>query len=230
MSDPTFSRTATSVAGAQSSRRGLLGRAVWTGLATVPVVSLLNRQAVASPYPQESLDTSSREAFTDIRGHENDHVARLVKELGKSARPKPTFKGITTTSFNQFVTMSRIFETTGVGAYLGAVPAVNSTAYLSLAGSIAEVEARHSGFLNVFSGYDNSTQADGKPSSFEKPLTPAQVVTAVSPYIASLNGGPAVTYSSTPSASNDVAIVNFALALEYLEAEFYNINVPKYFK
>ena len=28
---------------------------------------------------------------------------------------------------------------------------------------------------------------------------------------------------------NDIAILNFALALELLELDFYNINVPKFF-
>ncbi|HEX8324644.1 MAG TPA: ferritin-like domain-containing protein [Tepidisphaeraceae bacterium] len=205
------------------SRRSLLGKAVVTGLATVPVVGLLTSSSEAAP--QQTLDASAREAFMDIRTHENDHVAFLKGALGSAARPKPTFKNLSTTSFNQFVTLSQAFENVGVGAYLAAAPAIKSKDILAAAASIALIEARHAGFLNVFKGSDNTLQAKtGKASAFEKPLTIQEVVSAVSPYLVSLNGGPAATFT----AGNDVSILNFALLLEYFEAEYYNINVPKY--
>ena len=169
--------------------------------------------------------------FDSIRTHENDHVDFLVSALGADARPMPTFVNLKQKNIIDFVTVSQALENTGVGAYLGAVPAIKSKAYLAAAGTIALIEARHAGYLNVLvedpiTGNILDLTSD---NSFETPLTPDQVAAGAGAFVSSLNGGPPLTYSATPSADNDIAILNFALALEYLEAAFYNINVPKFF-
>ena len=119
-------------------------------------------------------------------------------------------------------------KTRGVGAYLGAAPIIHNPDYLAAAGSILTIEARHAGYIDVLLDELMTTNVYSDAQSFEMPLTQAQVVDLAGPFITSLNGGPPLSFSTTPSAANDVAILNFALALEYLEAAFYNINVPAF--
>jgi len=169
--------------------------------------------------------------FDSIRQHENDHVDFLVNALGSDARPMPTFQNLKQKNIIDFVMVSQALENTGVGAYLGAAPAIKDRDYLAAAGTIAFIEARHAGYLNVLvedpiTGSIIDLTSD---NSFETPLTPDQVAGYAGPFVADLNGGPPLTYSETRSDDNDIAILNFALALEYLESEFYNINVPKFF-
>ena len=163
-----------------------------------------------------------------VQRHENAHVTFLKTALGSAARPKPTFKNLLQPNFTAFLNTSRALENTGVGAYLGAAPAILSRSYLAAAGSIALIEARHAGYFNSLQSRPMTENLFGQELDFERAFTVSEVVTSASPFIASLNGGPALTFSSTPSAANDIAILNFALALEYLEADYYNINVPLY--
>ncbi len=163
-----------------------------------------------------------------VRRHENAHVTFLVAALGASARPKPTFRNLKQPNLTAFLNVSRALENTGVGAYLGAAPAILSRAYLAAAGSIALIEARHAGYFNSLQSRPMTENVFGQELDFERALTVQEVVSQASPFISTLNGGPALTFSQTRSSSNDIAILNFALALEYLEAEFYNINVPIY--
>ncbi len=171
--------------------------------------------------------------FQDIQRHENDHVRFLVDALGAAARPKPTFQGLVQSNFRAFFKVSQDLENTGVGAYLGAAPAIFSPQILAAAGSIALIEGRHAGWLNTLVNARLTENVFGEEQSFERALTPAEVRALAGPFIASLNGGPPVDYDPDPlnaSPANDIAILNFALALEYLEAEFYNLNVPLFAK
>jgi hypothetical protein len=173
--------------------------------------------------------TSTAAQFRGIQRHENAHVQFLVQVLGSSARPKPRFRRLLQRHRNAFLAMSQALENTGVGAYLGAAPVIFSRAYLAAAGSIALIEGRHAGYLNDLLGSLTTTNVFGQQQDFERALTITEVTRLAGPFIADLNGGPPLTFSPTPSAANDIAILNFALALEYLEAEFYNLNVPRFF-
>jgi hypothetical protein len=226
---------------ADTSRRSFLTATAGLGVATLVGIGQNSATNAADIVKSQSLldpatiamnqlafagcNSEFRSAFRSILLHENEHVVFLAQALGHAARPKPTFQGLKQTNVKNFILLARAFENTGAGAYLNAAPAIQDQGYLAAAGSIALVEARHAGFINV---------ATNNPitllnANFEVPIAPADVAKAVGPYVKSLNGGPPLTYSSVRSPSNDIAILNFALALEYLEAEFYNINVPIFY-
>lgn len=159
-------------------------------------------------------------AFTEIMTEENQHVQFLQGILKSAARPKPTFQKLQQTGVQAFATLAQTLENVGVGAYLMAAPLLTNRDTLASAGSILTIEARHAGFINAL--LQKPISANG---AFDKPMTQSAIVSTITPYITSLNGGanPAKTLK------NDEDILNFALLLEYLEAEFYSTNVNKLF-
>ena len=170
------------------------------------------------------LSNGQKKIFRSIQAHENAHVEYLVAALGAKARPKPTFKDLRQKNLKDFARVAQALENTGVGAYLGAAPFITNKDILKAAGSILTIEARHAGAVNALLIAPVSVG----DASFERPLGPLQVVAAAGGFVASLNGGWALSYSDQLSELNDLKILNFALALEYLEAEFYNVNTRFY--
>jgi Ferritin-like domain len=204
----------------KASRRAFLLRSAAGAALVAPAASLILAQT-ASAATLSGHGLSAYDAFHEIRKDEDNHVSFLKQALGSYARPKPKFKNLRQSSTHAFIQLSQVFENVGVGAYLMAAPAISSKGYLAAAGSILTIEARHAGYLNSLLGMPLSTNG-----SFDKPISQSEIVKDVMPFIASLNGG------SDPSKplNNDTDILNFALLLEYLEATFYDINVPKFYK
>ncbi|HZO71230.1 MAG TPA: ferritin-like domain-containing protein [Ktedonobacteraceae bacterium] len=199
------------------SRRTFLSASLISAV-VVPANLLVVNTAQAAQRTAVAL--SPQQAFREIRDDEDAHVSFLKTALGSAARPMPSFKGLQQQNVDAFINLSQTFENVGVGAYLMAAPAISSKSTLAAAGSILTVEARHAGYLNGLRG------APLVPTgAFDKPIPQAQIVKDVMPFIASLNGGP----DPTKPLRNDTDILNFALLLEYLEASFYNANVPKFY-
>ncbi len=209
-------------------RGGFAAAAVATGAAMVPgQANAANADTLPNLYPNWNALL-----FQAIQADEIQHVEGIkgiITQLGGTPRPSPIFKNLLQPTLVAFGTVSKALENTGCGAYLGAVPVILQPSILAAAGSIAFIEARHAGYLNVLFNLDTTTNLFGQPTEYERAFTIQEVVDSASPFIAGLNGGPPLTFSMTKSRVNDIAILNFALALEYLERDFYNLNVPKYY-
>ena len=111
---------------------------------------------------------------------EQQHVEALtatIKKLGGKpvAEPKFDFPYNNTAGF---LKLAQTFEDTGVSAYNGAGPMIKSKEVLGAAGSIVQVEARHSAAIRL------QNKEEPAPDAFDPSLEEAQVLKAVEPFIA----------------------------------------------
>jgi hypothetical protein len=94
-------------------------------------------------------NTKLQEVAEEIAKDELEHVTLLRSALGTYAVAKPAINlnalGLGFNGADDFLTLSRAFEDTGVSAYGGAATYISSPAYLQVAAQILAVEAYHSG-------------------------------------------------------------------------------------
>jgi hypothetical protein len=130
-----------------------------------------------------NLSGEAKQLATTIADDEVQHVDALtkaVKSLGgkPAAVPKVDF-GNAFANQKSFLKLAQTFEDTGVSAYNGAAPMIESKEVLTSAGSIVQVEARHAAAIRTLNG---NPPTDG---GFDKALTMQQVLKAVKPFVKS---------------------------------------------
>ena len=112
---------------------------------------------------------------------EADHVTALhalALKLGGPAAAKPKGK-FPVKSAAGVATLAATVENLGAAAYLGQAPLIQSPEVLAAALSIHSIEARHAATLNLL------TKRNPTPNgAFAKPATMAEVLKAVTPFIA----------------------------------------------
>ena len=111
---------------------------------------------------------------------EADHVNALKTVAGQlgTAAAEPTGKFPIHTAA-QVTALAASVENLGASAYLGQAPHIKSKEILAAALSIHSIEARHAATLNLL--LKKSPTPDG---AFAKPMSMAQVLAAVKPFIA----------------------------------------------
>ena len=124
-----------------------------------------------------------RSLATEIRDNENEHVAALamtIKDLGGAPVKAPGVDfGNAFANQKAFLKLAQTFEDTGVSAYNGAAPGIESKDVLAAAGSIVQIEARHAAAIRLLRGRPIS---DG---GFDKSLEMQAVLDAVQPFVKS---------------------------------------------
>ena len=138
---------------------------------------------VVSEYSTEA-DMSVYDYVVAIGEHEAAHVdvlTQAVELLGGDPSTEATYEfGIE--SVEDVFSLGQVFENTGVAAYAGAAPFVESPDLQSAALSIHSVEARHAAFLNDVNGESFF------PNAFDPPSSQDEVLSAVGQFIADSEG------------------------------------------
>lgn len=115
----------------------------------------------------------------EIGANEQEHVEALsstISGLGGTPAKKPTF-AFPIKDQKSFLALAQTLEDTGVSAYNGAAPGIQSMEVLSAAGSIVQIEARHAARIRLIN------KKPPAPVAFDEALEKAAVLKAVMPLI-----------------------------------------------
>ncbi|KAF9889215.1 hypothetical protein FE257_007528 [Aspergillus nanangensis] len=126
---------------------------------------------------QDPFYTNLQQVAADEKSHE-EFLTQALSGAGASPVERCTY-AFPVTDVKSFLTLANVLEGVGVSAYLGAAAHIMNDTYLTAAGSILTVEARHSAYLRAAMGELPAAQP------FDNPLDFNEVYTVASPFIAS---------------------------------------------
>ena len=165
----------------------LVGRALAAGGggdAAIFNFALTLEQLESSFYKQAlgvtGLSAEVKKALQEIASHEDAHVKQLtqtLQQLGATPAPAPKTSFPKLGGQRAVLKLAVALEDTGVGAYNGAAPLIQSPDLLNAAGSIVQVEGRHAGVLRELAGMAPA------PGAFDKSFTQGEVLTRVKPFV-----------------------------------------------
>lgn len=141
-------------------------------------------KAVASPY--NGMSTAEASYLADIRDHEVAHREFFKQALGSNAIQalEVNFSTIDFNSRTSVLGTAKAFEDLGVTAYNGAGQLIQSSDYLSIAGKIVSVEARHAALIRDLispGSFADSTALDA--NAMDMARSPNDVLAIASAYI-----------------------------------------------
>jgi Ferritin-like domain len=129
----------------------------------------------------KGLSPDTKALALEIHENEKLHVKALqtaIKSMGATPVTAPEVGfGSAFTSEANFLALAQTLEDTGVSAYNGAAPGLESPKLLAAAGSIVQIEARHASLIRLTRGQLPT------PDAFDKSLGRDEVVAAVKPFM-----------------------------------------------
>ena len=144
-------------------------------------------QVLATPYV--GMTAYEQQVLTGLRDHEIAHRTLFRTTLTVLGIPdlQPNFSRVNFASRASVLGTARAFEDLGVAAYNGAGQLLTNALFLTIAGSIVSVEARHAALIRdllrphstYFAG-DDLVNRNG----LEPALLPSQVLPVAAPYVA----------------------------------------------
>jgi len=140
---------------------------------------------VASSF-YSGITEAERSLLSDIRDHEIAHREFFKNALGSNAIPglEVDFSMINFSSRDSVLGTAKAFEDLGVSAYNGAGVLIKDAGYLTLAGKIVSVEARHAALIRdlISNGsFANSEVIDA--NGLDKSRLPMEVLGIAAPFI-----------------------------------------------